>query len=312
MSAREVVMLGTASMSPTRHRNHNGYALRWDDRLVFFDPGEGFQRQCTIAGLAIARADAVCLTHFHGDHCLGLPGLIARRAADQVDEPLQVYFPGDGIEYFDKLRTCTASAFQPPLAPCPIDGPGVVGTIGDLTITARPLRHRVTTYGYRLQEPEGRTFDPDELARRGVVGPAVGRLQREGECDSPTGRVTLDDVSVVRPGQSMALVMDTAVCDSIVELARNVDLLVIESTFLAADADLAEQYRHLTADQAGRLASEAGARRVVLTHFSQRYGHGDPTGASSGAQRFVEEAAAHHGDVHGANDFDVIAVPARS
>lgn len=297
-------MLGTASMSPTRHRNHNGYALRWDDRLVFFDPGEGFQRQCTVAGVAIARADAVCLTHFHGDHCLGLPGLIARRGADQCTEPLQVYFPGDGVEFYDKLRSCTASATEPPLAPQPIDTPGVAGSIGDLTVTALPLRHRITTYGYRLEEPSGRTFDTAELAARGVEGPAIGQLAREGEIDTPTGRVTLDDVSTHRPGQSVAFVMDTAICDSILELGRDVDLLVIESTFLDQDADLAEDYRHLTAGQAGRLGAEAGARRVVLTHFSQRYGPSD-------ASDFVAEAAAHHPDVHGANDFDVVAVPGR-
>ncbi|MEZ5225351.1 MAG: MBL fold metallo-hydrolase [Acidimicrobiales bacterium] len=164
MTAREIVMLGTASMSPTRHRNHNGYALRWDDRLVFFDPGEGFQRQCTIAGIAIARADAVCLTHFHGDHCLGLPGLIARRGADNVPDPLDVYFPADGIAYYDKLQSCTASAYHPPLTSHPIETPGVVGTIGDLTLTALPLRHRVTAFGYRLQEPDSLSFDADELA----------------------------------------------------------------------------------------------------------------------------------------------------
>lgn len=304
MSAREMVFLGTASMSPTRHRNHNGYALRWDDRLVFFDPGEGFQRQCTIAGIAIARADAVCLTHFHGDHCLGLPGLIARRGADQCTDPLQVYFPGDGVEFYDKLRTCTASATEPPLAPRPIAGPGPAGSIGDITVTALPLRHRVTTYGYRLEEPAGRTFDRAELTARGLGGPTVGQLARHGEIDTPTGRVTLDDVSVERPGQSVAFVMDTAICDSILDLARNVDMLVIESTFLDRDRELAEKYRHLTADQAGRLGAEAGARRVVLTHFSQRYGHSD-------ASEFVAEAAAHHPDVHGANDFDVVAVPGR-
>ena len=309
MSTREIVILGTASMSPTRHRNHNGYALRWDDRLVLFDPGEGFQRQCTLAGITIAKADAVCLTHFHGDHCLGLPGLIIRRAADQVAEPLDIYFPGDGVEYFEKLRSCTAAAVEPPLNPYPINEPGVVGSVGDLSITALPLRHRITAYGYRLQEPDGRTFDTDELAARGITGPDVGLLHRQGELDTPTGQVTLDDVSTHRTGQSMAFVMDTAVCDSILDLARDVDLLVIESTFLKADTDLAEQYRHLTADQAGRLAAEAGARRVVLTHFSQRYGSGDPQ--TGDVQMFVEEASVHHGDVHGANDFDVIEVPSR-
>ncbi len=302
-------MLGTASQAPTRHRNHNGYALRWDDRLVFFDPGEGFQRQCTLAGVAIARADAVCLTHFHGDHCLGLPGLIARRGADQSTEPLHVWFPGDGEHYFERLRTCTAAAYQPPLLPHPITEPGVVGSIGDLSVTALPLRHRVTAFGYRLQEPERRSFDADELAARGIHGADVGRLERAGALDTPTGRVELDDVSSVHPGQSMAFVMDTAVCPSIVELAAQADLLVIESTFLDADESLAADYRHLTAGQAGRLAAEAGARRVVLTHFSQRYG--DRPGRET-TELFRSQAAAHHPDVHAANDFDVVAVPPRS
>ncbi|MGH1503445.1 MAG: ribonuclease Z [Acidimicrobiales bacterium] len=318
MSTREIVMLGTASQSPTRHRNHNGYALRWDDRLVFFDPGEGFQRQCTMAGIAIARADAVCLTHFHGDHCLGVPGLIARRGADQCTEPLAFWYPGDGQDYFDKLATCTASMALPPLDPRPIMGVGgPVGSIGSggagsghgaLTVTTLPLRHRVTAFGYRLQEPDGRSFDPAALAARGISGPDVGRLASDGWLDTADGRVTLEEVSSPRKGQSMAFVMDTAVCDSIVELADGVDLLVIESTFLHRDAELAEKYRHLTARQAGELGAAAGARRVVLTHFSQRYG--------SGASRdevlpFVEEASAFHGDVWGALDFDVVEVPPR-
>lgn len=303
MSVRELVVLGTASQVPTRHRNHNGYALRWDDRLVFFDPGEGFQRQCSIAGLAIARADAVCLTHFHGDHCLGLPGLIARRGLDRCPEALTLWFPADGVGYYDKLRSCTASATEPRLDPQPIAEDGIVGRVGDLTVTARALRHRVTTYGYRLQEPDDVSFDPTELAARGLAGPDVGRLRTEGSLETDRGVVTLEDVSTPRPGQSMAFVMDTAVCDAIVDLARGVDLLVIESTFLDVDAGLAEQYLHLTARDAARLATEAGVRRVVLTHFSQRY---------ADINAFAAEASAHHPDVHIARDFDVIPVPKRS
>ncbi len=303
MGSREIVMLGTASMTPTRHRNHNGYALRWDENLVLFDPGEGFQRQCTIAGIAIARANAVMLTHFHGDHCLGLPGVIARRGADQCDEALDVWFPGEGREFFDKLGSCTADADRPPLAPHPIDRAGPVGFVGDLEVTALPLAHRIPAYGYRLKEPDGHSFDQAALTARGVTGPDISTLAAQGWIDTPDGRVVLDEVSSPRRGQSMAFVMDTGVCDNIVELARDVDLLVIESTFLEPEFELARDYGHLTASQAGELAAEAGARRVVLTHFSQRY---------QGAEQFVEEASRHHPDVHGANDFDVIEVPRRA
>jgi ribonuclease Z len=110
-------------------------------------------------------------------------------------------------------------------------------------------------------------------------------------------------VSVARPGQSVAFVMDTRPCDAAVELAAGVDLLVCESTFLAEDEHLADAYAHMTAAQAGRLAREAGARRLVLTHFSQRY----PDEA-----RFAAEAAELFPDVVAARDLDVIPVPPRA
>jgi ribonuclease Z len=84
MSARELVVLGTASQAPTRTRNHNGYLLRWDDEGILFDPGEGTQRQLTLAGVAASAITRICITHFHGDHCLGLPGVIQRLSLDRV------------------------------------------------------------------------------------------------------------------------------------------------------------------------------------------------------------------------------------
>jgi ribonuclease Z len=105
------------------------------------------------------------------------------------------------------------------------------------------------------------------LAEHGIEGPAVGELQRAGRL----GDVTLDEVSEPRPGQSFAFVMDTGLCDNVYALAEGVDLLVIESTFLAEDADLAAMVGHLTAGQAAAVARESGCRTLVLTHFSQRY-----------------------------------------
>ena len=125
MSSRELIVLGTASQAPTRYRAHNSYALRWDDQLILFDPGEGTQRQCTLAGVAIARATAVCITHFHGDHCLGLPGVIQRRALDARANPnglpaLPVFFPADGEQYFERMRTASIFHDTSNLDPRPI------------------------------------------------------------------------------------------------------------------------------------------------------------------------------------------------
>ncbi len=307
MSSREMVVLGTASQLPTRRRSHSSYALRWDDQLILFDPGEGTQRQCTLAGIAIARATAVCITHFHGDHCLGLPGVIQRRSFDNRTTakeivPLPIFFPGDGVEYFERLRNASISHDVSAVVPRPVQGPGVLGEIGALTLSAVELDHRCTTYGYRLEEPDGVSVVPERLAEAGISGPDVRILLDQGWLDTPSGRVTRDQVTVPRKGQSMAFVMDTARCDGALELAAEVDLLVCESTYLHEHLDLAVQYRHMTARQAGELAAEAGARRLVLTHFSARY---------SDAAVMGHEARGYHDDVVVAEDLVPVAVPPR-
>ena len=101
VSGRELVVLGTASQAPTRHRNHNGYLLRWDAEGFLFDPGEGTQRQMLLAGVARSAITRLCLTHFHGDHCLGVPGIVQRLSLDRVPHPVRAHYPASGQEYFD-------------------------------------------------------------------------------------------------------------------------------------------------------------------------------------------------------------------
>jgi ribonuclease Z len=273
MSARELVVLGTASQAPTRHRNHNGYLLRWDAEGLLFDPGEGTQRQMLLAGVASSTITRICVTHFHGDHCLGLPGVLQRLSLDQVAHPVDVWYPAGGQEFFDRLRRCALYNDTVDVRPHPVPDSGVVDPGPEpFTLVAARLDHRTETLGWRLEEPDGRRMLPDRLAAAGVAGPDVGRLQREGRLVTADGReVTLDAVSEPRRGQVFAFVMDTRLCDAAFALAEGADLVVCESTFLERDADLAFAYGHLTAAQAARVAADAGARRLVLTHFSQRY-----------------------------------------
>ncbi|MFJ4845099.1 ribonuclease Z [Streptomyces sp. NPDC088733] len=267
MSARELVVLGTASQVPTRHRNHNGYFLRWDGEGILFDPGEGTQRQMLRAGVAAHDLTRLCVTHFHGDHSLGLAGVIQRINLDRVPHPVTAHYPASGRHFFDRLRYATAYRETVKLREEPVSGETAVLTDGAFRLEARRLSHPVEAYGYRLVEPDGRRMLPDRLAAFGISGPAVGRLQRDGEADG----VTLAEVSEVRPGQRFGFVMDTRLCDAVYALADGCDLLVIESTFLDEDASLAEEHGHLTAGQAARVAAESGVRHLVLTHFSQRY-----------------------------------------
>ncbi|MFF1449610.1 ribonuclease Z [Streptomyces sp. NPDC058274] len=271
MSVRELVVLGTASQVPTRHRNHNGYLLRWDGQGLLFDPGEGTQRQMLRAGVAAHDLHRICVTHFHGDHSLGLAGVIQRINLDRVPHAVTAHYPRSGQRFFDRLRYATAYRETVALTEAPVDTDGVLATTDAYTLEARQLSHPVESYGYRLVEPDGRRILPRLLAEHGVRGPDVGRVQREGSLRG----VSLEDVSEPRRGQRFAFVMDTRLCDGVYALAEGCDMLVIESTFLDEDVQLASDHGHLTAGQAGRVAKDAGVRHLVLTHFSQRYSEPD-------------------------------------
>jgi ribonuclease Z len=303
VSLRELVVLGTASQAPTRERNHNGYLLRWDGEGLLFDPGEGTQRQMLRAGVSAGDVTRICVTHFHGDHCLGIPGVVQRLSLDRVTHPVVAHYPASGAEFFARLRRASAFHETADLREHPVTADGVVGTGPFGTLSARRLDHPVEAFGYRLEERDGRRMLPERLAAAGIAGPDVGRLQREGRIEAGGRVVALDDVSEVRRGQRFAFVMDTRLCAAVHDLARDVDLLVIESTFLDANADLAGAYGHLTAGQAARAAAEAGVRRLVLTHFSQRYE--DPNAFGAEAARWFD------GEVVVAADLLRVPIPRR-
>ncbi|MET9855895.1 ribonuclease Z [Streptomyces sp. NPDC006450] len=301
MSVREFVVLGTASQVPTRHRNHNGYLLRWDGEGILFDPGEGTQRQMLRAGVAAHDINRICVTHFHGDHSLGLAGVIQRINLDRVPHPVTAHYPASGQKFFDRLRYATAYRETVQLAEEPVAEDGILARGDAYTLDAVRLSHPVESFGYRVTEPDGRRIRPELLARHGIKGPDVGRIQREGSL----GGVTLDEVSEARAGQRFAFVMDTRLCEGVEVLAAGCDMLVIESTFLDEDVQLATDHGHLTAGQAARVARDGGVRHLVLTHFSQRYG--DPSEFERQAR-----AAGFEGELTIAADLVRVPVPKRT
>jgi ribonuclease Z len=314
MSVRELVVLGTASQVPTRYRNHNGYLLRWDGEGFLFDPGEGTQRQLIHAGVSSTDITKICITHFHGDHCLGLAGISQLLSLDGCPHPVHVFFPASGEKYYRRLRTASIYHDRAEVHGHPITESAAatksheiwtaeVGGKG-LALSVRSLSHGVPTLGYRLEELAGWTLQPDKLAAAGLRGAVIKQLQREGFVDLEGGRVKIEDVGVPRRGQVVAFVMDTRLCDNAFELARGADMLICESTYLEEDREKAKDHGHLTAKQAAQIAKQAGVRTLVLTHFSRRYERTAPFLAEA-REVFTE------GEVIAAKDFDVLAMPKR-
>lgn len=305
MSNRELVVLGTACQVPTRARNHNGYLLRWDDQGFLFDPGEGTQRQMQFAGVTASQVTWICVTHFHGDHCLGLPGVLQRMSLDEVRHAVHASFPAPSQDVFERLRRSALYHDVVQLREHAVSADGTVADEPSFRLEARELSHPVPTFGYRLVEPDARRMLPDKLAAAGVTGPDVGSLQRHGSIVIGERVVTAREVTAPRRGQRFAFVMDTRLCDAAFALADGADMLVCESTYADADAALASEYGHLTAGQAGQIAAEAGVRMLVLTHFSQRYSLDE-------AQRLAGEAGAvFGGEIVAATDLMRVPFPRR-
>jgi ribonuclease Z len=297
--ARELVVLGTSAQTPTATRNQSSYVLRWRDELIVIDPGENTQQLMMQAGVHVGRVDRVLLTHFHGDHCLGLPGLLQRRRLSGRPSRVTLHYGDWGDEHVDRLLGGSAVDFDLGVDRFPHRA-GETLRLPHFDLTGLLLDHTVPAMGWRIEEPTRRHLIPDLLAEAGVEGADVGQLQRDGEIDVASGTVRVVDVSEMRRGRSFAFVMDTRPCPNAETLARDVDLLVCEATYLDAETDRAATNGHMTASQAATLASRAGARRLVLSHFSERYD--DLAG-------FRAEAGAVFDDVVVPDDFTHVPLP---
>jgi ribonuclease Z len=297
MTSRDLVILGCSSQQPTRMRNHGAYLVRWKEEGLLFDPGEGTQRQFIFAGVAPTCVNRMFISHFHGDHCLGAGSMLMRLNLDKVTHPVHCYYPASGQVYFERLRYGTIYHQTIQIIEHPIKTEGIVHEDEHFRIEARYLKHGVDNLGWRIIEKDVRKFDKEKLAAAGVNGPTVRLLEQQGEITIQGKRIHLNDVSYIKPGDILAIAIDTLPCQAAIDLARNATLFLCESTYLETHRELAEKHHHLTAKQAAEIAKAAGAKLLVLTHFSARY---------QDAEVFEQEAKPIFANTVAAEDFKVI------
>ncbi len=271
MSVRDLIILGSSSQVPTRFRNHGAYLLRWNNEGFLFDPGEGTQRQFIYAGIAPTCITRIFISHFHGDHCLGLGSILMRLNLDKVPHEVHCYYPGRFKENFDRLRFGTVYHSTLKVVEHPIFEAGVVEERGNFRIEAAPLKHGIENYGYRITENDQLKFDKEKLEHYQISGPLVKRLEKEKVIEVAGRQVRLEEVSWMRKGDTFSYVVDTRDCPEAIELAKDAKLLLCEATYVQEQKELAYEHHHLTARQAGLIAKNAGAKKLVLTHFSSRY-----------------------------------------
>ncbi|TCD56194.1 ribonuclease Z [Synechococcus sp. BS55D] len=281
----QVTFLGTSSGVPTRARNVSAVALRLPQRseLWLFDCGEGTQHQFLRSDLRLSQLRRVFVTHMHGDHVFGLPGLLASLGLAGSSSGVDLYGPDPLEAYLQGVLRTSSTRIGYPLAVHRVKEAAEAGTLvledDDILVRATPLNHRVPAYAYRIeQKPRAGRFDVDQAkALKIPPGPIYAALKR-GET------VTLEDGRCIdgrtlcgpdRPGVSMVYCTDTVFSEAAVELARGADLLIHEATFAHSEAEMAFQRQHSTSTMAAQTAAEAGVKQLVLTHLSPRYAPGN-------------------------------------
>ncbi|HSX38180.1 MAG TPA: ribonuclease Z [Chlamydiales bacterium] len=271
MSSRDLIILGCSSQQPTRFRNHGAYLLRWNNEGFLFDPGEGTQRQFIFADVAPPCVTRIFISHFHGDHCLGVGSMLMRLNLDKVTHPIHCYYPASGKKYFDRLRYCCMYREHIHVIEHPVKEIGVIENDGRFCIEAVFLDHGIENVGWRITEADVLKFQKEELKKRGVEGLNVRRIEKEGSVEIDGRLIHLKEVSSVRKGDVFAYIVDTRPCPAASALAKGAKMLLCESTYLDEAKDLAHAYQHMTAKQAAEIAKEAGVQILILTHFSARY-----------------------------------------
>ncbi len=272
----ELYFLGTGAGTPSTYRNVTSIVLKFEEQgsLWLFDCGEGTQHQILRAPAKLSKLEQIFITHLHGDHLFGLPGLLTTRSNQGVESPMKLYGPPGIKLYVETTLSISGSHLIYPLEIEEIDV-GTVFTNKKITVEAALLDHRIESYGYRITESTrlGR-LNLEKLQQLNIPeGPLYGQLKQGMDIQLPSGLIVKasEVLGPDIPGRIITILGDTRKCEAAVSLSKHADVLVHEATFSADLHELAHKYYHSTTEDAAQVAKEAGAAALILTHISSRY-----------------------------------------
>jgi len=300
----EILFLGTSASAPSAKRGLSAQVVKHDEHRFLVDCGEGTQRQLLQSGTGFKNITKILLTHGHLDHILGLGGLLSTFLRWEAIEELDIY---GGRSTLERVKTLVYDVVlrgnQPPM-PLRLNEikPGIIFETKDFTITAFSVTHRgPDCLGYVFEGKARRPFLPEKADELGVpFGPERRKLVEGESLTLPDGkRIEPDDVlGPLTKGTKLVVVGDTGKTENLLEVAKDADALVIESTYLDEEADMARQFSHMTARQAAELAVKAGVKQLILTHISRRYREKD----------VIKEAQSVFANTVVARDFDTFTI----
>ncbi|PIU61893.1 ribonuclease Z [archaeon CG07_land_8_20_14_0_80_38_8] len=298
----EVIVLGTSSQFPTKQRNHTSIFLRFDKFTCLFDCGEGTQRQMRILKLSPHHVNALFISHWHGDHTLGIGGILQSLSASKRTRTLEIYGP-KGTEdrvnhiintyYFKKTFKVIIHEVSPENEELIVDNK-------DFKITAFPLNHGIPCNGYAFYANEYRRINTEYTKKFGLEQhPLLGRLQKGEDIVFKGKKISVKKATYLKPETKVCYVIDTKYDKSLINYAKNSDLLICEATYSEEDKEKCGEYNHMSSAEAANIAKKSNSKKLLLTHISQRYGS---------PKKLEEEARKIFKNAVYAKDFDKVII----
>jgi len=271
----EITILGTSCMVPTKDRNVQGIYVEYKGEGILFDCGEGTQRQMNIAGINRNKVRKIFLTHWHGDHVSGLVGLLQTISNSETQQKIVIFGPRETKERIAHLMKSVS--FEENRMDLEIReiNPSSVEKIyegEDYIIQAAYLDHKIPCLGYSLIEKDVRKINMAKAKKFGLrEGPLIGKLQSGLNVILKGQTITADEVSHIQKGKKLCIVLDTLPCKNAYELAAEADILIAEAAYTSEMEEKSLEYKHMTTKQAALIATTANVKKLIITHFSQRY-----------------------------------------
>ena len=267
----KITFLGTSAMIPTKDRDHSSLFIQYKDEGILVDCGEGTQRQLRRAKISPSKITKILISHWHGDHTLGIPGLMQNLGASNYTKTLEIYGPKGTKKYFKNMMSGFSYQLKIKYKLKEVSS-GVIYKDKNFRIESILLDHTITTLGYSIIEKEKLKMNLEYLKRFGLTQhPLLGKLQQGKDIVYKGKKIKVKNATTPIKGRKITIIMDTAPCKNAESLANNSDLLIIESTWNDKLKDLVKRRKHLTSKLAAEIGKKAKVKRIILTHFSQRY-----------------------------------------
>lgn len=302
MKSVELIILGTSSQFPTKQRNHSSIFLRFDKFKALFDCGEGTQRQMRILKLSPHDLNALFISHWHGDHTLGIGGILQSLSASGRTQPLIIHGPLGTREriklimntyYFRKPFEVKTFEHKPRKEEVIIENE-------EFKVSCFPLKHGIPTIGFNFITKHFRKINLEYTKKFGLTRhPLLGKLQKGEDIEYKGKKITVDKGTYLEDGKKISYVIDTKYDEVLKEYASEADLLICEATLSQKDFEKSDERNHMSTLQAAKVAREAKAKKLLLTHVSQRYYN---------TKKLLAEAKTVFKNASYAKDFDKIVI----